>query len=86
MDFITSHQAVCAYAAYRCPFIYDKKCTWRGVRLKMHLLPCHIEDMREENGVTDLTINIDNTELKGCELILACDEIFFIHIQRKEPG
>jgi E3 ubiquitin-protein ligase SIAH1 len=85
LDFITDHQAVCAYAPYVCPFVDEKTCAWADAQchLKEHLLKGHAEDVREQNGATYLIINTDSTVLKGCKIVFAHNEIFCVHIQRR---
>jgi hypothetical protein len=84
VDFIREHQAVCPYALYTCPFIKEKKCPWADIqsRLKEHLLECHSRDITEQDGVTNVVINTDSTQLNGCKVMFAYDEIFYIHIYR----
>jgi E3 ubiquitin-protein ligase SIAH1 len=85
LDFITDHEAVCAYAPCTCPFINDKGCAWADSQshLKKHLLECHTEDVKQHNGVRILVINTDSTEMKGGKIIFAYNEIFYIHTQRR---
>jgi hypothetical protein len=85
VDFIIDHQSACVYAPFICPFLKVSKCTWSDIlkNLKKHLLESHSEDVREQNGETYLIINPDSMELKGCKVMFAYNEIFFIYIQRR---
>lgn len=85
LDFINDHQTICQYAPYTCPFMKEHACDWTGVfhDLKTHLLKFHNQDVREQEGATSLIINTDSVELKGCKVMFAHNEIFYIHIQRE---
>jgi E3 ubiquitin-protein ligase SIAH1 len=85
VDFIKTHQELCPYTPYVCPFIKDKKCAWADLQSKMkrHLLECHCEDVREQAEETCVVINTDSVELRGCKVIFAYNEIFYVDILRK---
>jgi E3 ubiquitin-protein ligase SIAH1 len=85
VDFIIDHQSTCVYAPFTCPFFKDRKCSWANIlkNLKKHLQECHSEDVKEQDGDTYLIINPDSYELKGCKVMLAYNEIFFIYIRRR---
>lgn len=84
-DIIIDHQSTCVYAPFTCPFLKDSKCSWSDIlkNLKKHLLHSHSEDVREQNGETNLIIYPDSRELKGCKVMFAYNEIFYIYIQRR---
>ena len=85
VDFIRTHQDVCPYAPYMCPFINEKKCAWTDVlsNMKRHLLECHSEEARVQGEETNLIINTDSMEIKGCKVVFAYNEIFYVHILRR---
>jgi E3 ubiquitin-protein ligase SIAH1 len=84
VDLIKVHEHTCPYAAYTCPFMKEKQCPWADIRsnLKGHLLECHGEEVKmfEE---TVFVINTASVELKGCKIMFAHNEIFFVHILRR---
>lgn len=85
VDLVKAHEGVCRFAAYACPFMKDKQCPWADllINLKGHLLECHAEDVRVQSEQTSLIINTDSVELKGCKVIFAYNEIFYVHILRR---
>lgn len=85
VDFIIDHQSTCVYAPFTCPFSKLGKCSWADIlrNLKKHLQECHSEDVKEQNGGAYLIIYPDSYELKGCKIIFAHNEIFYIHIQKR---
>lgn len=85
VDFITTHQGICPYAPNVCPFIEENKCSWADhiSDMKTHLLECHSEDVRVETEETSFVINTESVELKGCKVVFAHNETFYVNIRRK---
>lgn len=85
VDFIIDHQVTCVYVPFTCPFLKHNKCAWIDIlkNLKNHLLECHSQDVREQNGETNLVINPESKELRGYKVMFAYNEMFYIYIQRR---